>query len=208
MRKERNKSKIWRTPKEKFGLSEISFHVRCLLNSDCSLSRVLYGQVSVLEVLWETVQWCTHWNQGHLWAFFLSLPQTVTMETHEDSSLWYAWHKLDIEVYVIFFNLKLLIQGMFVKNISNDLGAGFSIMKDQQSLYTTFMNPLASIPHGYLFKIIWTLSTLKVFSSLPEFGIFQNFGSRNHILQSIIRRQHWREIAEVLLCSFLLLFSW
>lgn len=90
MRKERNKSKIWRTPKEKFGLSEISFHVRCLLNSDCSLSRVLYGQVSVLEVLWETVQWCTHWNQGHLsfsasnchfgdpWRFFSLICMTQT----------------------------------------------------------------------------------------------------------------------------------
>ena len=54
-------------------------------------------------------------------GILLSLPQTVTLETQEDSSLWYAWHKLDIEIYVIFINLKLLIQGMSVKNIRNDL---------------------------------------------------------------------------------------
>ena len=70
--------------------SEVSFHIRCLLNSECSLSRVLYGQVSVLEVLWETVQGCTYWNQGHLsfsalhchfgdpWRFFSLICMTQT----------------------------------------------------------------------------------------------------------------------------------
>ena len=116
-----------------------------------------YRQVSVLEVLWETVQWYTHWNQGHL-----SPSQSITLETCEDSLLWYAWHKLDIQTYVIFVNLKLLIQGMSVKNKRSDLeqdsfGANYFFHYEGWAVlpHTRVTNHLVSIPHRHLFKIMF-----------------------------------------------------
>lgn len=60
------------------------------------------------------------------------LPQMVTLEPHEDSSPDIR-HKLDIQIYAIFINLKLLFTGRS-ENIRNDLGAKLLYLwKDQQS---------------------------------------------------------------------------
>lgn len=76
--------------------------------------------------------------------------------------------------------------------------------KDLTTHTHTLWLVMNSLLKGIYSKYCLTLSTLNVFfsSSLPEFGSFQNYGNKNHFLQSM-RREHFPEIAEVLLSSYL-----